>query len=265
MTTGNIQIIHAQQTFQILKEEDMKKPSEKRMKTIGTALLFILMCAPVTARAATDRLTVEDPATGTVKFKVDSDGNVAGGAVNASAVVFPYGSGTGRDGRITNAALVDNIASVAFSPDNGTNAGTALQIIPRGTGFSPNLKSQLSVYNSDYIADSTNYDVMVLRAAGTAFTFNSLAFGTGALLPIKFQINNATDMTIDTSHNIGIGTTAPTQKLEVNGGVRLNTASAKPACDSTTRGTLWVTQGSTDDQVEVCVMVSGALTWKSVW
>ena len=36
--------------------------------------------------------------------------------------------------------------------------------------------------------------------------------------------------------NVGIGTITPTQKLEVNGGVRLSTATAKPICDVTVRG-----------------------------
>jgi len=39
------------------------------------------------------------------------------------------------------------------------------------------------------------------------------------------------------SGNVGIGTTSPGQVLEVNGGARLNTATAKPACSSTVRGT----------------------------
>jgi len=54
--------------------------------------------------------------------------------------------------------------------------------------------------------------------------------------------------------NVGIGATGPTQKLEVNGGVRLNTVSARPSCDATVRGTIWIIQGGSGekDSIEVC-------------
>ncbi|MBJ6751585.1 hypothetical protein [Geomonas anaerohicana] len=48
-------------------------------------MMMVALCAvplsvlPVVAGAETDRITVEDPATGTVKFKVTSDGNVTAG------------------------------------------------------------------------------------------------------------------------------------------------------------------------------------------
>ncbi|MBU5614596.1 hypothetical protein [Geomonas azotofigens] len=68
--------------------------------------------------------------------------------------------------------------------------------------------------------------------------------------------------------NVGVGVTTPAQKLEVNGGVRLNTATAKPTCSSTVRGTFWVAQQGTGvaDTVEVCVKdATDAYVWKSVW
>ena len=70
-------------------------------------------------------------------------------------------------------------------------------------------------------------------------------------------------MRITSDGNVGIGTSTPTQKLEVNGGVRLNTTTTKPTCSTTTRGTLWLQQGMTDT-LYVCVFVSGAPTWKIV-
>lgn len=55
--------------------------------------------------------------------------------------------------------------------------------------------------------------------------------------------------------NVGIGTNSPGQQLEVNGGLALKTATVKPACDSTIRGTFWVTQAASgvQDSVEACV------------
>jgi hypothetical protein len=68
---------------------------------------------------------------------------------------------------------------------------------------------------------------------------------------------------------IGLGVTNPAQKLEVNGGVRLNTTDAKPACDQTSgRGTLWFTQNAavgTADVLEVCMKkADGTFGWAQV-
>lgn len=55
--------------------------------------------------------------------------------------------------------------------------------------------------------------------------------------------------------NLGIGVNDPGQKLEVNGGVRLNTATAKPACNAAVRGTMWFEQQGTGvaDLMYVCM------------
>jgi hypothetical protein len=66
---------------------------------------------------------------------------------------------------------------------------------------------------------------------------------------------------------VGIGTETPGRELEVNGGVRLKTSTPKPTCDSTTRGTFWVTLGDPGaaDLVEVCTKdAADAYAWRSV-
>ena len=68
--------------------------------------------------------------------------------------------------------------------------------------------------------------------------------------------------------SIGIGTDTPGQKLEVNGGIRLNTVTAQPTCDSTVRGTLWFTQGGVGvaDQLEVCAKdAANAYAWRTIY
>lgn len=63
-----------------------------------------------------------------------------------------------------------------------------------------------------------------------------------------------TRMVILPDGKIGIGTLYPNQKLEVNGGIKLKTTTARPGCNATTRGTFWFIQGAVGvkDSVRVC-------------
>ena len=63
--------------------------------------------------------------------------------------------------------------------------------------------------------------------------------------------NAGDSIALTAAGDVGIGTAVPTQKLEVNGGIKMNTNHPKPACDASTRGTLWLTQGS-PDSAEIC-------------
>ncbi len=70
--------------------------------------------------------------------------------------------------------------------------------------------------------------------------------------------------------NVGIGTVSISsgQKLEINGGVALNTTTSQPACSATTRGTFWVTQGGggVKDNVEVCAKdASNNYAWRTIY
>ena len=87
---------------------------------------------------------------------------------------------------------------------------------------------------------------------------------------LSLQTAGATDvypserMRITPVGNVGIGVSAPTQKLEVRGGVRLNTTAAKATCDAASRGTMWFTQGATADTMEICVKDGASYFWKSM-
>lgn len=121
------------------------------------------------------------------------------------------------------------------------------------------------------------------------------AVGTGTIsstsLPgyIKFMtapngsVSRLERVRIDQNGNVGIGTTMPTQKLEINGNVKaavfigdgsqltnlpINTGLSKPGCSSTNRGTFWYTAGDigVKDTVEVCTKDDAdAYAWRMIW
>ena len=72
-------------------------------------------------------------------------------------------------------------------------------------------------------------------------------------------------ISLTASGNVGIDIPNPSQKLEINGGLRLNTSSSKPACSTITRGTLWFSQGGAGDALEVCSTDNASLyAWRMI-
>jgi competence protein ComGC len=71
------------------------------------------------------------------------------------------------------------------------------------------------------------------------------------------------------SANVGIGVSSPAQTLEVNGGVRLNTAMATSTCASALRGTFWVhlSASTKADNVQVCAKQASGDTygWRTIY
>ena len=161
----------------------------KKILVVPLALIVVTLLTVVPVFSA-DKLIVNNSGGTAPVFKVTDTGQIG----------LPAAAGINRDSGIQNPATVDNFALVSFYPQSGTNVAAALQVIPKGTGKSAGLKSQLSIFNTDYIADTLNWEAMVLRGAGaTGYTFNSLASGTGAIRPIVFQINTITKMTLGTN------------------------------------------------------------------
>lgn len=113
-------------------------------------------------------------------------------------------------------------------------------------------------YNTENIKQSflQNLQLSVARVGAATFDSNIVPSANNT-----FRIGNAAqdwqsiNNTIYFSgSNVGIGISTPGQALEINGGLRLNTVAGKPTCDSSQRGTFWVTQSGpgVKDSVEVC-------------
>ena len=74
---------------------------------------------------------------------------------------------------------------------------------------------------------------------------------------LGFRTNNTVKMSIDTSGNVGIGTTAPQATLDVNGTARLAKNAAQPyACDAAHDGAIALTSG-----YRLCACKGGTTSW----
>ena len=97
---------------------------------------------------------------------------------------------------------------------------------------------------------------------------SALSVGTMGNVPLVLGTSGSERVRVSGSGNVGVGTSSPQQKLEVSGGVRLNTTTAKPACDASARGTFWVSQGASGvkDSVEVCAKdASNAYAYRTLY
>ena len=133
-------------------------------------------------------------------------------------------AGTNKSTRILPNNVVDNFSSLTFYPNSGTNVGQSFNVIPRGTGLNSALKAQFFVFNSDFVADQTNWEGMLFRAAGTSFTLATGKAGTGTIRPLLLSAGfadgttNANHLWLYTNGNVGINTSSDSgQRLQVTG------------------------------------------------
>jgi len=158
---------------------------------------------------------------GTVIGGVGLEGNSMGLSVGYD--------GTGEAYKITNVGGVTRFAQGSFYPDTLTsNVAMAFQIIPKGTGFGA-IKSQLSMFNTDIVADNVNYQLLLIKADGTEQLIDSTSNGTYSSIPVRIGVDlgsNAnsgiTVKKLSTFNLVGINTNNPAYFLDVNGGMRAN-------------------------------------------
>lgn len=158
--------------------------------------------------------------------------------------------GTNRSMRIGGYTFVDNLAGASFYPNTGVNVGSSFTIIPKGTGYTSTIKSQLSILNTDLVADANNYEHMSVRAGGAAFVITTGKVGSGVLRPLLLSAGygdsttNPNQIWLYTDGRVGINTSSNNNvdRFQVNGTVlstqfKLSTLNTAPS-SSTDTGTL---------------------------
>jgi len=195
-----------------------------------------------------------------VQLNLTADGRIGVGTTNPLAQVHAVDSkGTSTPSTYRGILSAEH--------NDGVHAPLMIFKKSRGTESTPT-----SVQKDDYIGvfqafayDGSSYNLPVAQ-----FGFRVDGDVSSKTIPTGFFIETGAParterLRISSTGNVGIGTPTPTQKFEVNGGIRINTSATRPVCDANARGTFWFSQDTADDRMEVCARINGIMTWKALW
>lgn len=181
------------------------------------------------------------------RMRITSDGNVGIGTTSPGQALDVNGNGVfGTGTRTGGAELEVTGTNPQFLFRRAALANSARMFFMTGGTYN---------WNFGMVAGTTNFGIRDEVNSQNRFSASIGSVAGGVFVD-------------GTTGNVGIGTTAPGQKLEINGGLRLNTATAKPTCSSTTRGTIWHVFGvaGVADTVETCVKDNAdAYAWKTLY
>jgi trimeric autotransporter adhesin len=115
-------------------------------------------------------------------------------------------------GDMSNATLSNRL----LFQNSVTNGNTNVAAIPNGTGT-------VSVFRGYGASDPTNATAISIAQVGTTESrISSEINGTASYVSMTFYTGGSERMRLDTSGNVGIGTTSPGSKLDVKGTLRLS-------------------------------------------
>jgi hypothetical protein len=147
----------------------------------------------------------------TERMRIDNAGNVGIGTSSPTATLDVNGNLaiTGSSRRITGDFSNTTLANRVAFQTSTTNGATTVAVFPNGTGVT----SQLQVYNN---SDPTNAARATLFVSSADARIDSGASGTGTFLPLAIWTGGSEKLRIDTSGNVGIGTTSLSAEFTVN-------------------------------------------------
>jgi hypothetical protein len=128
-----------------------------------------------------------------------------GGNVRCSGFKILPNAFTNTGMTVSNQSLVNNRAVISFYPTTGPDVCPTIFIVPKGTGLNAANKAQLSIFNTDYVADAVNYEALIIKSAGTKYEIQASNAGTGSARPITISTSSAQTCTFTSNNGIHVG------------------------------------------------------------
>jgi hypothetical protein len=203
--------------------------------------------AAVTANVAT--ITTANVTTANVTTLESGNVAITGGTINVSSVIatddVTVGDDlifTGTGNRITGDFSNATLANRVMLQTSTTNGNTILGFIPNGTSVITGLRFEGS-------PAAANNAVGIIQLNASEFKIDSQISGTASFLPLTFFTGGIERMRVDTSGNVGIGTSSPVGRF-----------SAVAAVDNTTVAVFGGPSGTTSRGLRIATGIIPGVT-----
>jgi hypothetical protein len=140
--------------------------------------------------------------------KLGSNLTLSGGTTSNGNLTF---TGTGR--RILGDFSNSTIANRVMFQTSTVNSGTNVSLIPNGTVGAGSGSAHIRFEDNTSIATDNGSFGQVLMVQDNDFRIGSNRTGTGSYLPMAFYTGGSERVRIDTSGNVGIGTSSPSSVI----------------------------------------------------